>query len=118
VNSPRSLRIKSEEGTLRGGIEEDSVSKKVGSPAEALKRADTWLILAKTLLISTSLVAEEGYWRMTPIRSCRVAWWCIRRKCSVSELMIKEKNKFRKKNKPSFLSKGNSLGQLKLSGKG
>ena len=118
VNSPRLLRIKSEEGTLRGGVEEDSVSKEAGSPAKALKRADTWLISAKTLLISASLVAEEGYWRMIPIRSCRVAWWRIRCKRSASELMIKEKNKFRKKNKPSFLSKGNSLGQLKLLGKG
>ena len=60
VNSPRSLRIKLEESILRGGVEEDYVSKKVGSPAGALKRADTWLISANTILISVLLVAKEG----------------------------------------------------------
>ena len=71
VNSPRSLRIKSEESILRGGVEEDSVSKEVGSPDRALKRADTWLISAKTVLISILLVAEEGCWRIIPIQSCK-----------------------------------------------
>jgi len=36
VNSPRSLRIKSEESILREGVEEDYVSKKVESPAGTL----------------------------------------------------------------------------------
>ena len=55
-------------------IEEDSVSKELGSPAGAPKRADTWLILAKTVLISILLVAEESCWRITSIQSCRVVW--------------------------------------------
>ena len=43
VNLPRSLRIKSEEGILRGDVEKDSVSKEAWSwsPARAPKRADT-----------------------------------------------------------------------------